>query len=114
MRSLLIRIFLSFWLIIAITIGIAAVTGFYYSDRSRVAFENFEHGDTILEASVALDKNGREGLVHWLKNFPGGRSITIYVLDEKRQDILGRRIPPHCPYGEPAQTSLAAARHGPT
>ncbi|MEE8343879.1 MAG: ATP-binding protein [Woeseiaceae bacterium] len=95
MRSLLIRIFLSFWLIIAITIGIAAVTGFYYSERSRVAFENFEHGDTILEASVALDKNGREGLVHWLKNFPGSRNITIYVLDEKRRDILGRRIPPH-------------------
>ncbi len=93
MRSLLIRIFLSFWLIIAITIGIAAVAGFYYSERSRVAFENFEHGDTILEASVALDKNGRDGLVRWLKNFPGTRNITIYVLDEKRRDILGRRIP---------------------
>lgn len=93
MRSLLIRIFLSFWLIIAITIGIAAVAGFYYSERSRVAFENFEHGDTILEASVALDKNGRDGLVQWLKNLPGTRNITIYVLDEKRRDILGRRIP---------------------
>ena len=93
MRSLLIRIFLSFWLIIAITIGIAAVAGFYYSERSRVAFENFEHGDTILEASVALDKNGRDGLVQWLKNLPGTRNITIYVLDEKRRDILDRRIP---------------------
>ncbi len=86
MRSLLIRIFLSFWLIIAITIGIAAVAGFYYSERSRVAFENFEHGDTILEASVALDKNGRDGLVQWLKNLPGTQNITIYVLDEKRRE----------------------------
>ncbi len=93
MRSLLIRIFLSFWLIIAITIGIAAVAGFYYSERSQVAFENFDHGDTILEASVALDKNGRDGLVQWLKNLPGTRNITIYVLDEKRRDILGRQIP---------------------
>lgn len=93
MRSLLIRIFLSFWLIIGITIGIAAVAGFYYSERLRAAFENFEHGDTMLEASDALEKNGRDGLVQWLNEFPSTRGFTIYVLDEERRDLLGRPIP---------------------
>lgn len=93
MRSLLIRIFLSFWLIIGITIGIAAVAGFYYSERLRAAFENFEHGDTMLEASAALEENGRDGLVQWLKEFPTTRGITVYVLDEERADLLRRRIP---------------------
>ncbi len=93
MRSLLIRIFLSFWLIIGITIGIAAVAGFYYSERLREALENFEHGDTLLEASEALEENGREGLVQWLREFPSTRGITIHVLDEDRRDLLGRPLP---------------------
>ncbi len=93
MRSLLILIFLSFWLIIGITIGIAAVAGFYYSERLREALENFEHGDTLLEASEALEENGREGLVQWLREFPSSRRITIYVLDEDRRDLLGRPLP---------------------
>jgi len=93
MRSLLIRIFLSFWLIIGITIGIAALAGFYYSERLREAMENFEHGDTVLEASRALDEDGREGLVQWLKDFPKNRGLTIYVMDEERRDLLGRPIP---------------------
>jgi two-component system sensor histidine kinase CpxA len=93
LRSLLIRIFLSFWLIIGITIGIAAFAGFYYSERMRESMENFEHGDAILEASKALDEDGREGLVQWLSDFPNTRGITIYVLDENRHDLLGRRLP---------------------
>ena len=54
MRSLLIRIFISFWSIILITIIAAAAIGFLYSERTRVALENFDVGDAALEASAAL------------------------------------------------------------
>ena len=93
MRSLLVRIFLSFWLIIGITIGIAAVAGFYYSERLREAMENFDNGDTILEASVALEQGGREGLVNWLKDFPKARGVTVFVFDEERRELLDRPLP---------------------
>lgn len=93
MRSLLIRIFLSFWLIIGITTGIASIAGYYYSERMRAAFENFEHDDTVLEASRALDRNGRDGLATWLRDFPATRGISIYVIDENRKDLLNRPIP---------------------
>lgn len=93
MRSLLVRIFLSFWLIIGITIGIAAVAGFYYSESLREALENFDHGDTMLEASAALEQDGREGLVNWLRNFPKTRGITVFVLDRQRRDLLERPLP---------------------
>ena len=93
MRSLLVRIFLSFWLIIGITIGIAAVAGFYYSERLREAMENFDHGDTILEASAALEQGGREGLVKWLKDFPKARGVTVFVFDEERRELLDRPLP---------------------
>ncbi len=93
MRSLLARIFLSFWLIIGVTIGVAAVTGFYYSEKLRDTLENFDHGDTMLEASEALEKDGREGLVRWLNDFPRTRGINVYVLNEQRRDLLDRPLP---------------------
>ncbi len=93
MRSLLVRIFLSFWLIIGITIGIAALSGYFYAERVRDAFEDFDYEETMLEASAALATNGREGLMQWLKNAPKTSDLTIYVLDQDLHDILGRDIP---------------------
>ena len=67
MNSLLIRIFLSFWLIIAITIGTAALGGYWYAERIRSEFENFDLGDTMLEASEALDQMpGAPASEEWL------------------------------------------------
>jgi two-component system sensor histidine kinase CpxA len=92
-RSLLIRIFLSFWLIIGITIGVAALSGYFYAERLRDAFESFDYEETMLEASAALEANGRQGLVQWLKDSPLTSDLTIYVVDEDMQDILGRPLP---------------------
>jgi len=61
-RSLLLRIFAAFWSIILITIVVAAVIGYTYAERTRVALQNFEVGDAVFEASAALQENGREGL----------------------------------------------------
>ena len=93
MKSLFVRFFLSFWLIIGITIGAAAIGGFWYAERMRDAIDNFELGDSMLDASAALDANGHEGLSSWLEDFPQSRAITIFVLDERGHDILERRIP---------------------
>lgn len=93
MRSLLARIFLSFWLIIGLTIGIAAVAGYWYAERMRDAFEDFSIGDSLLEAGTALESGGREGLVRWLNEVPKSRAVTLFVVDERGQDLLGRNLP---------------------
>jgi two-component system sensor histidine kinase CpxA len=93
MRSMLVRIFVSFWLIIGITIGVAALAGFYYAERVRSEMDNFEFDDTILEASAALSSGGHEGLAAWLRQAPASRSATIYVIDAGGRDILGRELP---------------------
>ncbi len=93
MRSLLLRIFLSFWLIIVITIGTAGVAGFLYAESMREAIESFEIGDSMLGASAALEAGGRKGLTDWLKRNRPSRAITIFVLDERGHDILDRRVP---------------------
>ncbi len=93
MRTLLVRFFLAFWLMIVAIIGLAAALGFYYSERAHVAIERFELSDAMYEASTALQSNGREGLTEWLKSLPGVTGSLIYVVDERRQDILDRRLP---------------------
>ena len=93
MRSLLLRIFAAFWSIILITIVVAAVIGYTYAERTRVALQNFEVGDAVFEASAALQENGREGLADWLRNLPGPAEKLFYVVDDKGRDLLGRRLP---------------------
>lgn len=93
MKSLLIRFFLAFWLIIGITISIAAISGYWYAESVRNAYENFALGDSMLEASAALNSAGREGLTIWLKNFPEARGLQILVLDRSGKDLLNRPVP---------------------
>jgi two-component system sensor histidine kinase CpxA len=93
MRSLLLRIFLSFWLIIGITIGAASLGGYWYAERVRAAFEQIQHGDALVEAGAALENDGKEGLVRWLRQQPKNTANLILVLDRNGQDILGRRVP---------------------
>jgi HAMP domain-containing protein len=93
MRSLLVRIFLAFWLIIAVTIGVAAISGYSYSERLREALENFEVSDSLLEASESLRSGGRKGLEKWLRNLPRTSPMNIYVIDQRGRDLLERRVP---------------------
>jgi two-component system sensor histidine kinase CpxA len=95
MHSLLLRIFLSFWLIIGITIGATSLAGIWYAESAQTAFDNFQRGDSLVEASTALEENGRNGLVRWLQNQPGNTSKLVFVIDKDGNDILGRRVPPH-------------------
>lgn len=93
MRSLLTRIFLAFWLMIAITTGIAVLVGYTYAERMREAFDSFESGDLMLEASSSLQTGGRRGLESWLKALPKDMHIVVYVIDERGVDLLKRKLP---------------------
>ncbi len=94
MRSLLMRFFLGFWLIIALTIATAATLGFLYAERARASLENFEVSEAMLDASESLEQQGRDGLVDWLDSLPSVTASIVFVLDENDKDLLDRRVPP--------------------
>lgn len=94
MRSLTLRFFLAFWLIIVTLAGLAAIGGYAYSERMREAYENFESGDTIVEASAILEADGRNGLQRWLRDLPGDAPFDVYIVDDAGRDLLDRRVPP--------------------
>ena len=93
MKSLLLRFFISFWLIIGITIGLAAVGGFWYAERMRDAYESFEVNDLAREASAALASAGRDGLKVWLSNYTKAGGIRILVIERNGRELLDRPIP---------------------
>lgn len=93
MRSLLLRIFVSFWSIIVITIVTAAALGYFYAERVRATMQSFEVSDAMLEASASLQENGREGLTEWLRSLPDVTASLVYVIDDRGQDLLDRRLP---------------------
>lgn len=104
MRSLLVRIFVSFWLMIVITITAAAGLGFFYAERARSAIERFEVSDAMVEASEALRDHDRDGLEDWLDSLNGVTKSLVYVVDSRGRDILKRRLP--------APVVLALRRYG--
>lgn len=93
MRSLLVRIFLAFWLIIGISIGVAVLAGYYYAERMRDTIENFADSDTVLEAGDVLAHEGREGLRRWLEGQPAGAGVRLYIVDGNGRDLLQRHVP---------------------
>ena len=58
MRSLLLRIFVSFWSIIVVTIIAAAMLGYFYAERVRETLQSFEVSDAMLGASASLRESG--------------------------------------------------------
>lgn len=94
MRNLTLRIFFSFWLVIGILVGLAAVAGYAYSERLRQAYTSFgENNDTVEEASAALQAGGRERLADWLRRYQSSSPINVFVIDENGRDLLGRPLP---------------------
>lgn len=93
MRSLHLRIFLAFWLIIVLSIVTAASLGFLYAERARSSLQSFEVSDAMIDASEALRGRGRAGLVTWLESLPFAAESVIYIVDEQGRELLDRQLP---------------------
>jgi two-component system sensor histidine kinase CpxA len=93
MRSLFLKFFLSFWLVIGLILGAAAIFGFLYAEQLQETIEDFEAGNSMQEASAALERGGRDALLEWRNNTPRDDGVAIFILDREGRDISGRRIP---------------------
>jgi two-component system OmpR family sensor kinase len=93
MRSLHLRIFLAFWLIIVLSIVTAASLGFLYAERARSSLQSFEVSDAMIDASEALRGRGRAGLVTWLESLPFAAESVIYIVDEQGRELIDRQLP---------------------
>lgn len=93
MRSLFLKFLVSFWLVIGLIIGAAAVGGFLYAEQLQRTIEDFEVGDSMQVASAALETGGREGLLKWRDSTPRDDGVVIFILDDEGLDISSRQVP---------------------
>jgi two-component system sensor histidine kinase CpxA len=93
MRSLFLKFFVSFWVVIGLIIGAAAIGGFLYAEQLQEVIEDFEVGKSQQQAAAALASGGREALVKWREGTPRDDGVIIFFIDESGSDISYRRIP---------------------
>ncbi len=90
MRTLFLRIFLSFWAaMLLVLLSTAAVAWYRFSQVQTV-----DSNELAQHASVRLSKDGVPGLRRWIAESESkyiGR--TIFVVDYTGEDILGRTLP---------------------
>ena len=93
MRSLFLRFFIAFWVLIGLIIGGAAVSGFLYAERLQVTIEDFEVGNSMAEASAVLASGGRDALAGWVRHLPRDDGVIVYIVDAEGRDIVDRDLP---------------------
>ena len=96
MRSLLLRIFLWFWLAMILIAGsTAAITTFIMDEMREQQPRTMQREQRAVanDAARALAKGGREGLTEWLRKRNSGNQGRVYMFTPENQDLLGRELP---------------------
>jgi two-component system sensor histidine kinase CpxA len=94
MHSLFLRIFVLFWLAMALIVGASIATTFTIAAREYESPEVQRRPNAAMQASEVLDRGGIVALKSWLqanKNSIGDRDL--FIIGPDGRDILGRRIP---------------------
>ena len=93
MRSLFLRIFLSFWVATLLVLATTAAVAWYRFERDQMASPNTRQ--LASEAANRLLVGGMEDLYDWIEEaedrFPGRK---MFVVRPDGQDILQRQLPP--------------------
>lgn len=88
MRSLFLRIFLSFWFALALFL----VVGILVTLAMRPAWETLSH-NVLGDALAAYERGGPAAALAVVEEVQAKRRIRIHIFDEQGVEITGRRVP---------------------
>jgi two-component system sensor histidine kinase CpxA len=111
MTSLYWRIFLSFWLALALIL-VGTVLVVVNGEQQRRFYKAWVHrSELYAEATQAFESGGADALHAWLKRIhQADPSAPIYVTDHSGKDLLGRLVPDYL--RESPDRILAASHNG--
>jgi len=108
MHSLFVRIFVLFWIAMALIVGGSIAITFTVTAREYESQEQQRRPNIAIEASEVLDKGGLGALKGWLAaNRNAIADRDIFIVGPDHRDILGRHLT------EAATRRLEAASEGP-
>ena len=111
MHSLYWRIFVAFWLALALILVGTVTVAVNVSARAERPW--VQRGQMFAQAARAFEAGGPEALRTWLESLPGEPFSRTFVVDPAGKDMLDRRLPPYLSGGPDSLASRSSANVGP-
>jgi two-component system sensor histidine kinase CpxA len=93
MHSLYWRIFLAFWLALALIL-IGTITVVVNGEYQRRFVQPWvQRAELYAQATQAFESGGADALTQWLRSLPADVSGNTFVLDNSGREMLGRSVP---------------------
>jgi two-component system, OmpR family, sensor kinase len=93
MHSIFLRIFLLFWLAMALIVGSSIATTFTIASRDNEPMELQRRPSVAIQASEVLGRGGIGALKTWLDANRSSGDRELFVVGPDGRDILGRHLP---------------------
>jgi two-component system sensor histidine kinase CpxA len=103
MKSLFLRIFLSFWLAIALFVVLAILAVEVFRPQRNPTWESLAT-NTLADSVAAYEQGGRHQLREYLGGIEAAQHVRIHIFDEQGNEISGRAAPvwlEHIALGKP-------------
>jgi two-component system sensor histidine kinase CpxA len=108
MRSLFLKIFLSFWMAQALFLVLAVLVTLAIRQQAESAWEN-EQAQVLNQAVETYESGGQAALGRYLDQVRQSEHVRAYLLSEKDEELSGRRLPE---WAKDAEHRRARPPHG--
>src|SRR5579872_6614083 len=112
MHSFYWRIFLAFWLALALIL-IGTVTVAVNATAHRTERPWVQRGQMFAQAARAFESGGPEALRGWLQSLPGEPFSRTFIVEPSGREMLDRPLPQYLSGGPDSLASRSAANVGP-
>ncbi len=93
MKSLFVRIFLSYWVAQALFLVLAMVTMLAMRSSNEIAAISSQQPKFLAEAVQAYQAGGENAAWRYLRGLHESEHVRLYVFDDQGRDLLGRKPP---------------------
>ena len=103
MKTLFLRIFLSFWMAIALFVLLAILTVEVFRPQRNPTWESLAT-NTLTDSLAAYEQGGQHQIREYLENLEATEHVRVHVFDEQGNEISGRAAPvwvEHLALGKP-------------
>jgi two-component system sensor histidine kinase CpxA len=93
MRSLFLKIFLSYWMAQALFLVLAIIVTFAMRPSREISNLQAQEPKFLNEALQAYQAGGDEGTRKYFRNVHDNQHVRLFIFDDQGRDLLGRKAP---------------------
>jgi two-component system, OmpR family, sensor histidine kinase CpxA len=93
MRSLFLKIFLSYWMAQALFLVLAIIVTFAMRPSGEISNLQAQEPKFLNEVLQAYQSGGDDGARKYLRNVHDNQHVRLFVFDDQGRDLLGRKAP---------------------